>query len=539
MFGVPVFRNATTFEPAVLTVKALDFADEISPNRVFTVPDDCSTDDNDPSDELAEIPSAMTKQVKTSTRIEPHLLAREPLVISTQKVVQTDGASALASESESFAVNCDLVGASVDSPLEVDDDEDLSARDGSPTLPEEDIKTPYTASHDSAHNSSELPMYGFSSSEEDFMDDESDHSSSLNENEEQEGMFIYDTDSDDSASVDDVELDDLSDGIDDVEPASLLPSGPQQTTTLPSFQPSAVNSTWLPSLKTVLPDKLVDYAAISAINTDPIVSNRPRLPSLEPSNMLKFHDTQQSQPPEQQLGRTWRYGSLPTIGNGVGVFNYTSPPASNTETKQHERLQDWPFNTSPTALTHDAPSLESRSAYEMYQSKHYKCIYTPDAMPRITADESPESKDYECAHMPDTLHCSTADETCASEIVPQNIQPETAATGEAFVAPDSRKRKAAEISDLVEPERVCTKEDLSNDNSESEVMVVETRPKLPSQAQSSSLSLPVFPEQPVQEQRPTKRIKVIAERMGYAALGGATVGAMVLTSLIYTAPSFA
>ena len=38
--------------------------------------------------------------------------------------------------------------------------------------------------------------------------------------------------------------------------------------------------------------------------------------------------------------------------------------------------------------------------------------------------------------------------------------------------------------------------------------------------------------------RPTK-FRRTAERLGYAALGGATVGAMVLGSLIYTAPSFA
>lgn len=40
------------------------------------------------------------------------------------------------------------------------------------------------------------------------------------------------------------------------------------------------------------------------------------------------------------------------------------------------------------------------------------------------------------------------------------------------------------------------------------------------------------------EPRPNKRIKRIAERVGFAALGGATVGALVISSLIYTAPNF-
>lgn len=59
---------------------------------------------------------------------------------------------------------------------------------------------------------------------------------------------------------------------------------------------------------------------------------------------------------------------------------------------------------------------------------------------------------------------------------------------------------------------------------------------------SDQTPLPSPPPSPeevtVPEQRPTKKIKRIAERVGYAALGGVSVGAMVLTSLIYTAPNF-
>jgi len=54
------------------------------------------------------------------------------------------------------------------------------------------------------------------------------------------------------------------------------------------------------------------------------------------------------------------------------------------------------------------------------------------------------------------------------------------------------------------------------------------------------ISPPASPSQPtLDEQRPTKKLRTIAERVGYAALGGAIVGAIILGSLIYTAPSLA
>lgn len=45
---------------------------------------------------------------------------------------------------------------------------------------------------------------------------------------------------------------------------------------------------------------------------------------------------------------------------------------------------------------------------------------------------------------------------------------------------------------------------------------------------------------PVSDERPPKRLRLrkIAERLGYAALGGATVGAALVSTLIYTAPTF-
>ena len=51
-----------------------------------------------------------------------------------------------------------------------------------------------------------------------------------------------------------------------------------------------------------------------------------------------------------------------------------------------------------------------------------------------------------------------------------------------------------------------------------------------------SKSIPATPE----PARPSKKAKLlrIAERVGYAALGGVTAGAMIVGTLIYTAPTF-
>ncbi|KAM7191870.1 hypothetical protein V8F20_009121 [Naviculisporaceae sp. PSN 640] len=54
-------------------------------------------------------------------------------------------------------------------------------------------------------------------------------------------------------------------------------------------------------------------------------------------------------------------------------------------------------------------------------------------------------------------------------------------------------------------------------------------------ASSSAPSLAVFQEAHV---RPTKKLRLFAEKLGYAALGGVTAGAMIFGTLVYTAPTF-
>ncbi|KAK4241020.1 hypothetical protein C8A03DRAFT_12714, partial [Achaetomium macrosporum] len=69
-----------------------------------------------------------------------------------------------------------------------------------------------------------------------------------------------------------------------------------------------------------------------------------------------------------------------------------------------------------------------------------------------------------------------------------------------------------------------------------------TEPELPDdslkQGEESTESIAITP--PVTPERPLKkpRMMVVAERLGYAALGGVTAGAMIMGTLIYTAPTF-
>lgn len=67
-------------------------------------------------------------------------------------------------------------------------------------------------------------------------------------------------------------------------------------------------------------------------------------------------------------------------------------------------------------------------------------------------------------------------------------------------------------------------------------------PAVSSPAKSAQSDLPSPTSDPDKQAdsvfRPNKRIKRLVERVGFAALGGATVGALVFSSLVYTAPDF-
>lgn len=94
-----------------------------------------------------------------------------------------------------------------------------------------------------------------------------------------------------------------------------------------------------------------------------------------------------------------------------------------------------------------------------------------------------------------------------------------------------KKRKAAAISTATPEEEMWQDEQRNEDITENSVVQPISPPASPPGSNSQVLSEPSF--------RPTKRMRRFAERVGYVALGGATVGAMLFGSLVLTAPSFA
>lgn len=154
-----------------------------------------------------------------------------------------------------------------------------------------------------------------------------------------------------------------------------------------------------------------------------------------------------------------------------------------------------------------------------------------------------------------------------SDLLYEAQDPHVEASG--VVAVFKGKRKSEEISTLTEKEKAwetsmiskvaeagATLASQSSLPSKDDSMVVdgpeEAHPKpspaeISAQIPAEALLIPASAPTPVpaplayrQEIRPAKRQRVrnIAERLGYAALGGVSVGAAIVTTLIYTAPTF-
>lgn len=95
------------------------------------------------------------------------------------------------------------------------------------------------------------------------------------------------------------------------------------------------------------------------------------------------------------------------------------------------------------------------------------------------------------------------------------------------------KRKADDISDVIENEvREWASSLPSNSSGGSTNTTVSTTQATASQDLSGINS------SPMNEQRPTKKIRRFVERLGYAAVGGAAVGATLFFGLVATAPDF-
>lgn len=105
----------------------------------------------------------------------------------------------------------------------------------------------------------------------------------------------------------------------------------------------------------------------------------------------------------------------------------------------------------------------------------------------------------------------------------------------------SVKRKADDISESTAEEEQWARPVVSGKTNlqKEQVMVLNSPELLSITEESSSKSLTPRTTKPREiDGPPTKRLRRIAERFGYAALGGVTAGAMIFGTLVYTAPTF-
>ncbi|KAL2268738.1 hypothetical protein VTJ83DRAFT_3584 [Remersonia thermophila] len=148
---------------------------------------------------------------------------------------------------------------------------------------------------------------------------------------------------------------------------------------------------------------------------------------------------------------------------------------------------------------------------------------------------------------------SMGDETEEPSCPLDQVVPETAAS-DIPLADGKLKRKAEEISDTtheeeqwaakaaavlspapsINGEQQCLRDDKPGEAGQ-ETTEVSAKPASPERVQDGDSAVAPLPAE-----RPAKRTRMmrVAERLGYAALGGVTAGAVIVSTLIYTAPTF-
>lgn len=605
-FGSSVYRNEKTFTPATVTV-GIQFrtpsvlaiyheAETIltthisgqadhSPSRVFTVPDDCSTDENEPLDD--NVPLKMTTY--SSLEINPWKNEQHNAVAQVDGIIEIDSGS----ESESDVVPHDCISIqSSDSGHDAadsrhlaaeidDDDESISLTDdeeasSAPASPVESIDLDDLGLMDNVGDRCDAgarsPSWN-SVSTDPHSDDAEEQRPSDHNSEDEQGVFLYDTESEEMDDIDPIDIDFVP------YPEPVGHYLPAQTTLPP--QP-------LPSVHPILPS--IDTAVLSQQDVPqfncrlaPVMQPAPRQPS--PSDAVlpvgrRHHGS------EDDCGVT-----VESLGLKSGKLDFFKAREQNKITVAHSRNHYAPDanafvqNSSDTArsdedslrpVTGDTSQYSASSATAPTFNNEAHMVTTPQAPQPLAGRMKSQGSGGPSSISPEAIPLalealSTAPlkDTPEMEIEAQEtVDPEwTAASArELFVkqqqalmrakmatlydqakAPVASecsetpkdtakgKRKAVDISEATNPELVWH-EQSAVDQQSVPSSPAPVQPEI--EMDLSRLSFHNTPEQRPTAVRPTKMRK-IAERVGYAALGGATVGAMVLTSLIYTAPNFA
>lgn len=597
-FGSSVYRNQKTFKPATVTV-GIEFqtpgqADH-SPSRVFTVPDDCSTDENEPLDDNAplKIPTF------SSQEINQWKMERRDAVRQVDGIIEIDSSS----ESDSDVLSSDDGHDAVESgdmEAEIDDDESISLTDdeetsSAPASPLESIDLDDIGLTDNVgdlYNAGARSPSWNSVSSDPYSEHAEVQPPSGHNSEDEQGVFLYDTESEETDEIDHM---DMIDPIDvdfapcpqpAVHPSHHLPA----QTTLP---PLPVVSFTLPSINTAV----LSQQEVPQFNCRlaPVMVTQPAPRQPSPSDAVlpvarRHHGS------EDDCGVT-----VESLGLKSGKPDFFEAREQNKITVAHSRNHYAPdanpFLTSSDTAKTDKDALRpvtedvvqypasSGTEFELASApafdKEAHTVVMPQVPQPLTGRMTSQGigRLSRSSHEPiplapeEALSTSPLRETSEMDIEPQEpVDPAwTAASAPELSVKQQRnvmqahmeaacalamvrakqsmaakrletpkdtskvKRKAVDISEATNQELVWHGQSASDKQSE---------PSSPAPVQPeiemdlSTLSFHDTPEQGSTAVRPTKMRK-IAERVGYAALGGATVGAMVLTSLIYTAPNFA
>jgi hypothetical protein len=640
-FGSSVYRNQKTFKPATVTV-GVEFQTASvlativeaettltmhcsgqaghSPSRVFTVPDDCSTDENETFDENAslKIPAF------SSHEVNPWMMRPRDAIRQVDGIIEIDSTS----ESDSDIPNSDALPHDCISILSSDDDQDaVDSRDmgaendddgsisltddetsSTPASPVESFDIDNFGHMDNVGNrynaGARSPSWDSASTDPQSEDAEGRTPSGHNSEDEQ-GVFLYDTESEEVDEMNEIDPIDVIDSIDDIDPVDLDKATDTQHSVHEShpFPAQAALPAVLTSVYPTLPP--IDTAILSQQEVPQFncrlapVQQAPRQPSpsdavLPPA--LRHHGSEddcsitveslglKSGKPEYFQAReqnkitaahshdhyTPDTNPFPQVPSDIARAARAARDALRRVTDgvpQYPASSATEFGHASTpAFDKDAPTLVMpQPANGGVKSKYRRGFLTSlqEAIAlgseEVSSTSPPRESSEVDIEIQDSVDASRiAGSARAGGLFSNSTQAQIEAPEGLAIAAmthEKAKAKAPVAAERAEtPRETVTKKRKAVDISEgSDMELVRQKKSTPDQQPQSSSPAPVqsgiemdlstlsFHDTTEQEPtavRPTKMRK-IAERMGYAALGGATVGAMVLTSLIYTAPSFA
>ncbi|KAI7780901.1 hypothetical protein LA080_015468 [Diaporthe eres] len=614
-FGSSVYRNQRTFKPATVTV-GIEFqtagqADH-SPSRVFTVPDDCSTDENEPLDDNApqKIPTYVSEQEINPWREEMNeqhdvvrqidgIIEIESTSESDSDALPHDSISILSSDGDHDAMDAMDAG-DLAAEFDNDDDESISLTDveetsSAPASPVESIDLDDLDLED--NNGGRSPSWN-SVSTDPYSEHVAEQPPSGHNSEDEQGVFLYDSESEEMDDIDPIHVD-----LDPYAQPAIYEihqsQYPPAQTTLPT-QSVPSGHPILPSISTAVSQQ--DYRDFSC-QLAPVLQAAPRQPS--PSDAVLpvgrrhhgseddcvvtvkslgrksgkpdfFEAREQNKIKMAHSGAFHGPGSNPLAQIASDTVNIDKdlprpvtegilqcPTSSSTEVEHpsasasYEEAQPEP---NPQHGAHMAPMQQPFAGFsaQMKNQGNQSLLRSPYEYMSATLEEALLAAPLEETSEMDikvqeaidpAWTAASADELFQMKQLAQirtkqasgcrsDSPEEPMATERSEPRKDTTKgkRKAADISETTEEERIW------NELSAGGLVSDETSSPAPVQPDIemdlSRLSFHNTSEQGSTAVRPTKMRK-IAERVGYAALGGATVGAMVLTSLIYTAPNFA